>query len=88
MLASTRATATEEVDEGQKDDSAQQRNQQGANRKVTGVDCRHAEQWGQKESRECCADDSDQDIQKDTLLSVCSHYFAGNPAKDATDNDD
>ena len=38
--------------------------------------------------RECCADDTDHDIQKDTLLSVCSHYLAGNPAKDATDNDD
>src|SRR6185312_3040639 len=86
MLALPRASAPEEVDDGQQDDGPEQRDHQAAQAEVALVDGSSAYQGGNQPSRQQGADDAYDDIQPDALLGIRIHDSAREPSNQAPYN--
>src|SRR5882672_2395854 len=81
------AAAPYQVDDREQDDRAEERDQQAAEAEVTLVDGPGAEQRCQQPAAEHCADDADDDVEKNALLRIGAHEKAREPAHQATDHE-
>src|SRR6187551_1340321 len=82
---SAHAIARDEIDDGEEDHRAQERNQQTANADDARIDGRRAEQRAQQPTTQNGTHDTHDDVQDDSLTTVASHHDAGQPAHDSTD---
>src|SRR4030095_4229317 len=80
VLALPYGTSSNEVHDGQQDDRAQQRHEQARYAEVALIDGRDAEERAQEPATEYCADHSDYDVEKNSLLPVGSHHDARHPS--------
>jgi hypothetical protein len=81
-----RLAAAEEVDDGDEDDRACERDEEGTDREAL-VDGAHANQWRDEPAADEGADDADHHVEEDALLLVRVHDEAGEPTDD-TANDE
>lgn len=81
---SARAAAPEQVDDGQQDHRAEQGDQQRAHAEDALVDRGNAQDGRDEDAGDRGPDDAHDHVQQDALLSVRAHQEAGDPADQAT----
>jgi len=81
---SARATAAQQVDDGQQDDGAQQGDCQRPDAEDALVDRRNAQDGRDEDAGDGGAHDAHDDVEQEALLSVRTHQQAGHPADQTT----